>query len=69
MSIVSITLICSLGDDHVGYKRLEFPMLKLSVVGGRPFSCGGNQLFRKQLLTARFACKLIAKTLKGCICI
>lgn len=43
-----------LGEEHVGYKHLDFPTLKLSVVGGRPFSAGGNQLFRKKLLTARY---------------
>lgn len=32
----------SLGECHVGYKRLDFPELKLSVVGGRPFSSGGK---------------------------
>ncbi|KAK9275374.1 hypothetical protein L1049_022638 [Liquidambar formosana] len=29
-------------------------MLKMSVVGGRPFSCGGEQLFRKGLVSARY---------------
>ncbi|KAM3220968.1 putative protein isoform X1 [Capsicum annuum] len=43
-----------LGDEHVGYRRMDLPMLKLSVVGGRPFSCGGRPLFRKQLLKARY---------------
>ncbi|TVU12318.1 hypothetical protein EJB05_45956 [Eragrostis curvula] len=32
----------SLGEQHVGYKCLDFPTIKLSVVGGRPFSCGGD---------------------------
>ncbi|CAK9168820.1 unnamed protein product [Ilex paraguariensis] len=50
---VQLQLEC-LGDEHVGYRRLDFPMLKLSVVGGRPFSCGGEQLFRKRLLSARY---------------
>ncbi|XP_057967677.1 uncharacterized protein LOC131157492 isoform X2 [Malania oleifera] len=44
----------TLGEEHVGYGRLDFPALKLSIVGGRPFSCGGDQLFRKKLLTARY---------------
>ncbi|XP_057767127.1 uncharacterized protein LOC130987565 isoform X2 [Salvia miltiorrhiza] len=44
----------SLGDEHVGYRRMDFPNLKLSIVGGRPFSCGGQQVFRKKLLTARY---------------
>ncbi|GAQ78126.1 hypothetical protein KFL_000080300 [Klebsormidium nitens] len=31
-----------LGECHVGYGRLDFPDLQLSVVGGRPFSSGGT---------------------------
>jgi uncharacterized protein (TIGR04168 family) len=31
-----------LGETHVGYGKLEFPELGLSVVGGRPFSWGGS---------------------------
>ncbi|XP_037493106.1 uncharacterized protein LOC105633485 isoform X2 [Jatropha curcas] len=50
---VQLQLDC-LGKEHVGYKRLDFPELKLSVVGGRPFSCGGEQLFRNKLLSARY---------------
>ncbi|KAL3840700.1 hypothetical protein ACJIZ3_025291 [Penstemon smallii] len=50
---VQLQLEC-LGDEHVGYKRLDFPNLKSSIIGGRPFSCGGNQLYRKKLLTARY---------------
>ncbi|XP_039071530.1 uncharacterized protein LOC120218699 isoform X2 [Hibiscus syriacus] len=50
---VQLQLEC-LGQEHVGYKRLDFPLLKLSGVGGRPFSCGGQQLFRKKLLSARY---------------
>jgi hypothetical protein len=44
----------SLGEQHVGYKRLDFPKIKLSVVGGRPFSCGGDRLFRPKLLSKWF---------------
>ncbi|GFQ03114.1 hypothetical protein PHJA_002455200 [Phtheirospermum japonicum] len=43
-----------LGDEHVGYRRMDFPNLKLSIVGGRPFSCGGEQVYRKKLLIARY---------------
>ncbi|XP_034907748.1 uncharacterized protein [Populus alba] len=43
-----------LGEEHVAYKRLDFPTLKVSVVGGRPFSCGGEQIFRRSLLSARY---------------
>nr|VDC86526.1 unnamed protein product [Brassica rapa] len=44
----------SLGDEHVGYQRMDFPSLKLSVVGGRPFSHGGNKLHRDKLLLKRY---------------
>ncbi|KAL3533154.1 hypothetical protein ACH5RR_006675 [Cinchona calisaya] len=51
---VQLQLDC-LGDEHVGYGRIDFPTAKLSIVGGRPFSCGGSTLFRKKLLIARYA--------------
>ncbi|KAF2560631.1 hypothetical protein F2Q70_00014797 [Brassica cretica] len=44
----------SLGDEHVGYQRMDFPSLKLSVVGGRPFSHGGDKLHRDKLLLKRY---------------
>ncbi|KAJ4709629.1 Calcineurin-like metallo-phosphoesterase superfamily protein [Melia azedarach] len=50
---VQLQLEC-LGEEHVAYQRLDFPILKLSIVGGRPFSCGGQQIFRKRLLSARY---------------
>ncbi|KAL5842037.1 hypothetical protein ACOSQ3_012640 [Xanthoceras sorbifolium] len=50
---VQLQLEC-LGEEHVAYRRLDFPTIKLSVIGGRPFSCGGEQIFRKKLLSARF---------------
>lgn len=31
-----------LGETHVGYDKLDFPLLNLTVVGGRPFSWGGS---------------------------
>ncbi|AQL01596.1 Calcineurin-like metallo-phosphoesterase superfamily protein [Zea mays] len=43
--------LASLGEQHVGYKCLDFPSIKLSVVGGRPFSCGGDRLLRPRLLS------------------
>lgn len=43
-----------LGDEHVGYQRMDLPSLKLSVVGGRPFSHGGDQLHRENLLAKRY---------------
>ncbi|KAG5409061.1 hypothetical protein IGI04_005380 [Brassica rapa subsp. trilocularis] len=33
---------------------MDFPSLKLSVVGGRPFSHGGNKLHRDKLLEKRY---------------
>ncbi|KAK9213599.1 hypothetical protein WN943_002987 [Citrus x changshan-huyou] len=50
---VQLQLEC-LGEEHVAYRHLDFPTLKLSIVGGRPFSCGGQQIFRKRLLSARY---------------
>ncbi|KAJ4950688.1 hypothetical protein NE237_027520 [Protea cynaroides] len=50
---VQLQMEC-LSEEHVGYHRLDFPMLKLSVLGGRPFSGGGDRLFRKRLLSARY---------------
>lgn len=31
-----------LGETHVGYSKLDFPEFNLTVVGGRPFSWGGE---------------------------
>ncbi|KAL3744212.1 hypothetical protein ACJRO7_013465 [Eucalyptus globulus] len=50
---VQLQLEC-LGAEHVAYQRLDYSQLKLSVVGGRPFSCGGEKLFRKKLLSSGF---------------
>ncbi|KAF7838878.1 Metallo-dependent phosphatase-like [Senna tora] len=50
---VQLQLEC-LGEEHVAYRRLDFPLINVSVVGGRPFSCGGERLFRKKLLSARY---------------
>ncbi|KAJ7551062.1 hypothetical protein O6H91_07G132400 [Diphasiastrum complanatum] len=40
----------ALGESHVGYSRLDFPSLGLSVVGGRPFSSGGKRIWSQELL-------------------
>lgn len=60
---IQLQLEC-LGEEHVGYRRLDFDMLKLSVVGGRPFSCGGKQLFRKRLLSARYGVRNMDESAK-----
>ncbi|OMO90947.1 hypothetical protein COLO4_18762 [Corchorus olitorius] len=53
MGVGCVGFVC-MSMEHVGYKHLDFPSLKLSVVGGRPFSCGGPQIHRKRLLSARY---------------
>jgi uncharacterized protein (TIGR04168 family) len=53
---VQLQLEC-LGKEHVAYERLDLPLIQVSVVGGRPFSCGGKPLFRNKLLKARYGIK------------
>lgn len=60
---VQLQLDC-LGPEHVGYKHLDFPSLKLSVVGGRPFSRGGAHIYRKKLLAARFGVEDMDESVK-----
>lgn len=43
-----------LGDVHVGYSKLDFPALNLSVVGSRPFSWGGEVWKNKNFLGDRY---------------
>ena len=43
-----------LGEAHVGYGKLEFPLLGLTVVGGRPFSWGGAEWRTKTFYRERF---------------
>ncbi|CAI9098912.1 OLC1v1035644C1 [Oldenlandia corymbosa var. corymbosa] len=50
---VQLQLEC-LGDEHVGYGHIDFPAVKLTVVGGRPFSHGGPRLHQRRLLKARY---------------
>jgi uncharacterized protein (TIGR04168 family) len=44
----------SLGICHVGYGKLDFPDLNLSVVGSRPFSWGGNEWRNRDFYQQRF---------------
>ncbi|XP_039131163.1 LOW QUALITY PROTEIN: uncharacterized protein LOC120267551 [Dioscorea cayenensis subsp. rotundata] len=60
---VQLQLAC-LGEQHVGYNHLDFPALKLNVVGGRPFSCGGERLFRPRLLSARYGVNCMESSAK-----
>ncbi len=39
-----------LGYNHVGYSKLDFPELEVSVVGSRPFSWGGSYWKNKEFL-------------------
>ena len=43
-----------LGDTQVGYGKKDFPQLQLSVVGGRPFSWGGQKWKNKRFLRDRY---------------
>lgn len=43
-----------LGDAHVGFGKLDFPQLGLSVVGGRPFSWGGPEWKNKTFYRQRY---------------
>ncbi|XP_020576004.1 uncharacterized protein LOC110021733 [Phalaenopsis equestris] len=57
----------SLGKHHVAYSRLDMPELKLSVVGGRPFSSGGDKLFRPKLLSQRYGVRNLEESKKKII--
>ncbi|MEM9002200.1 MAG: TIGR04168 family protein [Cyanobacteria bacterium P01_F01_bin.86] len=48
------TQIELLGEAHVGYGKLDFPTLGLTVVGGRPFSWGGAEWRTKTFYRERF---------------
>ncbi|XP_027330157.1 uncharacterized protein LOC113846279 isoform X2 [Abrus precatorius] len=61
---VQLQLEC-LGREHVAYQRSDFPLIKVSVLGGRPFSCGGKTLFRKKLLSARYGVKCMDESAKS----
>jgi uncharacterized protein (TIGR04168 family) len=43
-----------LGEAHVGYGKLDFPQLNLSVAGSRPFSWGGPEWKNKEFLRDRY---------------
>jgi uncharacterized protein (TIGR04168 family) len=43
-----------LGICHVGYSKLDFPELNLSVVGSRPFSWGGREWRNRSFYQERF---------------
>ena len=43
-----------LGEAHVGYSKIDFPALELSVVGGRPFTWGGSEWRCKEFFSERY---------------
>jgi uncharacterized protein (TIGR04168 family) len=43
-----------LGDAHVGYGKLDFPELGITVVGGRPFSWGGSEWKNEEFYRSRY---------------
>lgn len=43
-----------LGEFHVGYGKLDFPSLNLTVVGSRPFSWGGQDWKNKEFYLERY---------------
>lgn len=43
-----------LGEAHVGYSKLDFPQFNLTVVGGRPFSWGGDIWRNADFYTERY---------------
>ena len=43
-----------LGSSHVGYSKLDFPHLGMTVVGGRPFSWGGSEWRSEAFYQARY---------------
>ena len=59
------SFFCSLGETHIGYKRRDFPELKLSIVGGRPLSSGGDTFGSStDIVSKRFALFDICNKLK-----
>jgi uncharacterized protein (TIGR04168 family) len=44
----------ALGICHVGYNKLDFPELNITVVGSRPFSWGGREWRNKDFYQQRF---------------
>jgi uncharacterized protein (TIGR04168 family) len=43
-----------LGVAHVGYEKLDFPALNVSIVGGRPFSWGGSKWLNTEFYRQRY---------------
>ena len=51
-----------LGEAHVGFSKLDFPQLNVSVVGSRPFSWGGDTWRNSQFYRDRYNIKSFAES-------
>lgn len=51
-----------LAETHVGYGKLDFPKLNLTVVGSRPFSWGGNVWKNAEFYKQRFGVTSFAES-------
>ncbi len=51
-----------LQETHVGYSKLDFPELKLTVVGSRPFSWGGEVWKNAEFYNERFGVTSFAES-------
>ncbi len=51
-----------LGECHVGYGKLDFPQLGLTVVGSRPFSWGGPEWKNEEFYRTRYAVHSFAES-------
>lgn len=51
-----------LGDAHVGYGKLDFPGLGVSVIGGRPFSWGGSDWKHGDFYQSRYGVNSFAES-------
>lgn len=51
-----------LAETHVGYSKLDFPALNLTVVGSRPFSWGGNVWKNAEFYKQRFGVTSFAES-------
>ncbi len=51
-----------LAETHVGYGKLDFPELNLTVVGSRPFSWGGNVWKNAEFYKQRFGVTSFAES-------
>lgn len=53
-----------LGEAHVGYGKLDFPELQLSVVGSRPFSWGGEAWKNAEFMAERYGVTNFAESIE-----